>query len=75
MTFGVLRRHLRRRGVSGPWSSCCRTLRRTAAAIFAFVASLDRLLTLRVPRLRGVIAHGIGSLAAAWFIQRLMAIV
>jgi hydrogenase/urease accessory protein HupE len=45
------------------------------AAILAFAASLDRLLALRMPRLRGVTAYGIGSLAAAWFIQRVVAIV
>jgi len=44
-------------------------------AILAFVASLDRLLAIRMPRLRDVTAYGIGSLAAAWFIQRVMAIV
>ena len=37
--------------------------------------ALDRLLAMRVPRLRGVTAYGIGSLAAAWFLQRVMAIV
>ena len=45
------------------------------AAVLAFVASLDRLLAMRMPRLRGITAYGIGSLAAAWFIQRVIAIV
>jgi hypothetical protein len=45
------------------------------AAVLAFVGALDRLLAMRMPRLREVTAYGIGSLAAAWFIQRVMAIV
>ena len=42
------------------------------AAVLALVASLDRLLALTVPRLRDVTAYAIGSLAATWFIQRLV---
>ena len=45
------------------------------AAVLAFVAALDRLLAMRMPRLRDITAYGIGSLAATWFIQRVMAIV
>jgi hydrogenase/urease accessory protein HupE len=44
------------------------------AAVFAFIASLDRLLTLTIPRLREVIAYAVGSLAATWFIQRIAAV-
>jgi len=43
--------------------------------VLALIASLDRLIALRVPRLRDVTAYGIGSLAATWFIQRLVALV
>jgi hydrogenase/urease accessory protein HupE len=45
------------------------------AAVLALVASLDRLLALTVPRLRDATAYVIGSLAAAWFIQRVVAII
>ena len=45
------------------------------AAVLAFIASLDRLLALRMPRLRDVTAYAIGSLAATWFIQRVVALV
>ena len=45
------------------------------AAVFALVASLDRLLALAVPRLRDVAAYAIGTLAATWFIQRLVGII
>jgi hydrogenase/urease accessory protein HupE len=41
------------------------------AAVLALVASLDRLLALALPRLRDITAYAIGSLAAAWFVQRL----
>jgi hypothetical protein len=44
------------------------------AAVLAFVAALDRLLAMRMPRLRHITAYGIGSLAATWFIQRVVAI-
>jgi hypothetical protein len=44
------------------------------AAVLAFIASLDRPLAMCLPRLRGVTAYGIGSVATAWFIQRVIAI-
>jgi hypothetical protein len=44
------------------------------AAVLALVAALDRLLVLRLARLRDVIAYGIGALAASWFLQRLVAL-
>ena len=43
-------------------------------AVLALVASLDRVLALRLPRLRDVTAYGIGSLAATWFLQRVVLI-
>jgi hydrogenase/urease accessory protein HupE len=45
------------------------------AAVLVLIASLDRLLALMVPRLRDVTAYIVGSLAAAWFIQRVVAII
>jgi hydrogenase/urease accessory protein HupE len=39
-------------------------------AVLALKASLDRLLTLRLPWIRNIISYGTGSLAAVWFIQR-----
>ena len=44
-------------------------------AVLAFVASLDRLLALRMPHARNVVAYGIGSLATTWFIQRVVALI
>jgi hydrogenase/urease accessory protein HupE len=45
------------------------------AAFLGLVASLDRLLALRVPRLPVLTAYSVGSMAATWFVQRLMIIV
>ena len=39
-------------------------------AVLALAAAVERLLALRVPRLRDVTAYAIGCVAAAWFIQR-----
>jgi len=43
--------------------------------VLVLAAVVDRLLALRVPRLRDVTAYAIGSVAAVWFIQRTMAAV
>lgn len=43
-------------------------------AILGLVASLDRLLAIKFPRLRDIAAYGIGSIAATWFFQRLAVI-
>ncbi len=43
--------------------------------VLAFIVALERLLAPRLHRLRNVIAYGIGSLAAAWFIHRVVAMV
>jgi hypothetical protein len=40
------------------------------AAVLAVTAAIDRLLSLRVPKLRNVTAYAIGSVAAVWFIER-----
>jgi len=45
------------------------------ALVLALAASLDRLLAVRLPRFRGFAAYGIGSVAAAWFLQRLVAMI
>jgi len=39
-------------------------------AVLALTAGINRLLALRIPRLREVTAYAIGSIAAVWFIQR-----
>jgi hydrogenase/urease accessory protein HupE len=44
-------------------------------AVLALAAVADRLLALRLPRLRDATAYVIGSVAAVWFIQRTMAAV
>jgi hydrogenase/urease accessory protein HupE len=43
--------------------------------VLAFIVALERLLEPRLHRLRNIIAYGIGSLAAAWFIHRVVAMV
>jgi hydrogenase/urease accessory protein HupE len=45
------------------------------AVVLALIAALDRLLALAMPRLRGITAYAIGTLAATWFIQRVLAII
>jgi hydrogenase/urease accessory protein HupE len=40
--------------------------------VLVLAAAVDRLLALRLPRLRDVTAYAIGSVAAVWFIQRTM---
>jgi len=45
------------------------------ALVLVLAASLDRLLAVRLPPLRGLAAYGIGSVAAAWFLQRLVAMI
>jgi len=42
-------------------------------AVLALKASLDRLLTLKLPWARNVASYGVGSLAATWFLQRIAA--
>jgi hypothetical protein len=42
-------------------------------AVLALRASLDRLLALKLAFFREVLAYLIGSLAATWFIQRVVA--
>jgi hydrogenase/urease accessory protein HupE len=43
------------------------------AAVLVVAEAVDRLLALRLPRLRDVTAYAIGSVAAVWFIQRTVA--
>jgi hydrogenase/urease accessory protein HupE len=43
--------------------------------VLAVTAAIDRLLALRMPRLRDATAYAIGSVAAVWFIQRTAAAV